>query len=141
MDGLSAATSIIAVIEISAKIASLCLHYSVAVKDARKDTERLHRKIKDVQNVLQGVKQLLDGREGKTGLSAAHDIANSVNGCFLQLEDLKTQLDPGKTRKTMSRLGVRALKWPFTSKDIDKIVLGLERYEQTFVLALQVDQT
>jgi hypothetical protein len=41
----------------------------------------------------------------------------------------------------MSRFGFRALKWPFTSKQVDKVVLNLEGYEQTFSLALQVDQT
>jgi hypothetical protein len=41
----------------------------------------------------------------------------------------------------MSRVGFRALKWPFTSKQVDKIVSTLEGYQQTFMLALQVDQT
>ncbi|KAH3955952.1 hypothetical protein HBI80_255840 [Parastagonospora nodorum] len=41
----------------------------------------------------------------------------------------------------MSRFGFRALKWPFTSKQVNKVVLNLERHEQTFSLALQVDQT
>lgn len=140
MDGLSTAASIIAVIDISAKIASLCFQYSVAVKDAGKDIERLQKKATDLENVLRRVNQLLDGR-GKTKLSAAHDLTSSLNGCFLQLEDLRTRLDPGKTRKTKSRLGVRALKWPFSSKEVEKLVVDLEKYEQTFVLALQVDQT
>jgi hypothetical protein len=41
MDGLSGAASIIAVVEISAKVVSLCVQYSVAVKDAKRDIERL----------------------------------------------------------------------------------------------------
>jgi hypothetical protein len=52
---------------------------------------------------------------------------------------MRTKLDPGKTRKAMSRIGFRALKWPFTSKQVDKIISTLEGYEQTFSLALQVD--
>jgi hypothetical protein len=47
----------------------------------------------------------------------------------------------GKTRKTMSRIGFRALKWLFTSKQVDNIVSTLDKYEQSFNLALQVDQT
>lgn len=140
MDGLSAASSIIAVIDISTKIASLCFQYSVAVKDAKSDIERLQKKIADLNNVLGGVKQLLDGGD-KNRLSATHKLAGSLKDCSLRLEELKTRLDPGKTRKTMTRLGVRALKWPFTCKEVEKIVIDLERYEQTFVLALQIDQT
>jgi hypothetical protein len=41
----------------------------------------------------------------------------------------------------MTRFGFRALKWPFTSEGVEKIVARLEKYEQTFNLALQVDQT
>lgn len=141
MDGFSGAASVIAVIDLSAKIASLCFHYSVAVKDAKKDIERLQRKVADLKDILEEMKQLLlDGRNDPR-LSAAHKLEGPLKNCFLLLEGLKTQLDPGKTRKAMRRLGMRALKWPFTSKEVVKIIDDLERYQQTFVLALQVDQT
>ena len=140
MDGLSGAANVIAVVDISAKIASLCFQYSVAVKNAKEDIERLQRKVNDIKDVLGEVQQLLDGR-GKTRLSATNKLLDSLKECFLQLEELKTQLEPGKTRKAMSRFGVRALKWPFTGKEVEKIVASLERYEQTFSLALQADQT
>jgi len=128
------------VVDISAKIASLCFQYSVAVRNAKEDIGRLQRKVNDVKDVLGEVQQLLDGRD-KTRLSATNKLLDSFKECFLQLEELKTRLDPGKTRKAMSRFGVRALKWPFTSKEVEKIVASLERYEQTFSLALQADQT
>lgn len=57
VSGLSEAVSVIAVIEISAKTISLCFQYSVAVKDAKKDIERLPRKV-DINDVLGEVKQL-----------------------------------------------------------------------------------
>jgi len=140
MDGLSGAASVIAVVDISAKIASLCLQYSVAVKNAKEDIERLQRKVNDIKDVLGEVRRLLDRRD-KTRLSATHKLLDSLKECFLQLEELKTQLDPGITRKAMNRFGVRALKWPFTSKKVEKIVASLKRYEETFSLALQADQT
>jgi hypothetical protein len=140
MDGLSGAASIIAVIDISAKILSLCFQYSVAVKDAKKDIERVQRKVTDIKAILKKIKQLLDGRD-RAQLSTTHELSDSLKECFRELEELKAELEPGKTRKAMSRFGVRALKWPFTSKQVENIVSGLERYEQTFTLALQVDQT
>ncbi|KAF1828216.1 hypothetical protein BDW02DRAFT_643534 [Decorospora gaudefroyi] len=131
MDGLSGAASVIAVVDISVKIASLCYQYSVAVKDAKDDIERVRRKVSDISHILEKVKQLLDSKD-KTRLSTTQG---------LEVKSLEAKLDPGKTRKTMSRFGFRALKWPFTSKQVDKVVLNLEGYEQTFSLALQVDQT
>ncbi|KAI1559940.1 AAA-16 domain containing protein [Pyrenophora tritici-repentis] len=140
MDGLSGAASVIAVIDISAKIASICYQYSIAVKEAKDDIERVQRKVSDITHILEKLKQLLDSQD-KTRLSSAHRLLESLSQCLWELEDVKAKLDPGKTRKTMSRIGFRALKWPFTSKQVDKIVSTLEGYQQTFMLALQVDQT
>lgn len=141
MDGLSGAASLIAVIQISAQIASLCFQYSAAVKDAKKDIERLQGKVADLRHVLDGMNQLLDFDRRDKRVSTVQKLASSLKDCCLGLEALKTQLDPGKSRTAMRRLGLRALKWPFTSKEVDKILVDLERYEQIFVLALQVDQT
>jgi hypothetical protein len=69
---VSGAASIIAAVDISAKIASLCFHYSVAVKNAKEDIKRLH-----IKDVLGEVKQLLDGRD-KTRLSATHELLESL---------------------------------------------------------------
>lgn len=140
MDGLSGAASVIAVVDISAKIASLCYEYSVAVKDAKDDIERVRRKVSDITHILEKIKQLLDSQD-KTRLSTTQGLSSSLEQCQVELENLKVKLEPGKARKTMSRLGLRALKWPFTSKQVDKIVLNLQGHEQTFSLALQVDQT
>ncbi|KAM6505253.1 hypothetical protein FSOLCH5_014486 [Fusarium solani] len=41
----------------------------------------------------------------------------------------------------MRRFGLRALKWPFDSKEVSDIVSNLERYERTITLGLQIDQT
>ena len=140
MDGLSGAASVIAVIDITAKIASLCYQYSIAVKDAKNDIERVQRKVSDITRVLEKIKELLDGRD-KAQLSTTHDLFESVGKCLQELEDLKVKLEPRKARKTMSRFGIRALKWPFTSKQVERIISSLQGYENTFTLALQVDQT
>jgi hypothetical protein len=140
MDGLSGAASIIAVVEISAKVVSLCLQYSAAVKDARKDIERLQRKVTDIKNVLEKVRNLLDEQD-ESQLRTARELVDPLKECCEQLQELKTQLEPGRGRKAMRRVGIRALKWPFTSKQVEKMVVSLEQYGHTFSLALQIDQT
>ncbi|KAF1976519.1 vegetative incompatibility protein HET-E-1 [Bimuria novae-zelandiae CBS 107.79] len=140
MDGLSGAASVIAVVDISAKVASLCFQYSVAVKDAKRDIGRLQQKVTDIKNVLEKLQQLLDKQE-KSQLSTTRKIEDSLKECHQQLQGLKAQLEPSRGRRAMQRVGVRALKWPFTSKQVEKIVVSLEQYEHTFCLTLQVDQT
>lgn len=140
MDRLSAAASVIAVIEISAKIVTICFQYSAAVNDSEKDIERLQQKLIDIKHILEKVKRLLDGPD-KTRLSATQNLEHSLKECCGRLQELETQLKPRNTRKAMSRLGARALKWPFKSKEVENIVASLKEYEGTFSLSLQVDQT
>lgn len=141
MDGLAGAASVLAVIDISVKITSLCFQYSFAVKNANKDIERLRRKVSDIKGLLEE-KRRLDGLD-KTLLSATYKlsdtISNSLNDVFLQLQELNVQLEPGKTHKTMSRFGIQALRWPFTSKQVEELVASLEGFVQTYTLALQKD--
>ena len=137
---MEAAASFIAVIDLSTKIIALCFQYSTAVKDARKDIVRLQRKVSEIKDVFGQVRQLLDERD-KTLPLATHDLSDSLKECLLQLEELRTQLEPGKTRKAMSRIGFRALKWPFTSKEVKKLVANLESYGQIYTLAFLTDQT
>ena len=139
MDGLSGAASVIAVIDMSAKITALCFQYSIAVKDAKNDTERIKKKVGAIKRVLESIKKLLDGPH-RARLSTTYSLFKSLKQCLLELQELEKELKPGNTRKTMSRFGVRALKWPFTSKQAERIISSMEGYEQTFTLALQVDQ-
>jgi Fungal N-terminal domain of STAND proteins len=81
MDGLSGAASIIAVVDISAKVASLCFQYSLAVKDAKNDITRLQRKIGDVKGVLENTKQLLDGL-GKARLPTTDTLSVLLKQCL-----------------------------------------------------------
>ena len=84
MDGLSAGASVIAVIDISAKVATLCFQYSAAVKDAIKDIQRLQKKVEDIRDILRELKRLLD-RPDKTRLSATDKLVASLEECLRRL--------------------------------------------------------
>lgn len=139
MDLVSGAASVGAVIDLSAKVASLCVQYLDAVKSAKEDIKRLQKKVDSIRNILGALEQRLEGLD-ETRLSTTRKLRESLQECLVQLRELETRLEPSKTRKTMSRFGGRALKWPFRSKEIEKIVATLEKYEQTFSFSLQIDQ-
>ena len=109
-----------AAIDISAKLAALCFQCSIAVKDAQKDIERLQRKVAELKDVP-------DGRRGMSwaGQNTAFGLSQNSRLSFLRLKELCKKLHPGKTSKVMSRLRVRGLEWPFTSKEVEKIVVDL----------------
>lgn len=139
MEGLSAAASVIAVIDVSAKVASFCSQYINAVKSAKEDIQSLQTTVHNIRNIFEVANQRLKGPNG-TRLSTSLKLTEQLREYLALLQDLETQLERSKTRKAMSRLGGRALKWPFKSAQIEKVVFSLEKYEQALSLSLQIDQ-
>ncbi|KAI1386041.1 uncharacterized protein F4822DRAFT_430918 [Hypoxylon trugodes] len=139
-DPLSVTASVIAVVDASIKVASLCSKYYKDVKNAQKDIDRLKSEITNLKDVSKSVQKLLDGPNGAK-LEASQSLHSALKEILSQLETLETKLRPTKHRKAMRKFGWRALKWPFEGEDVDKAVQDLRRHAQTVSLALQVDQT
>lgn len=140
MDGISAAASVIALVEISVKVLSLTVEYSTQVKSAKDDIARFCLELEAFIKVLRSLRELAQNPEA-TKLVTFKSLAESIQQCKLDLEQLLKKLEPGKGRKAMSRYGVRALKWPFERKELHDLIGILERYKSTFIAALNVDQT
>ncbi|KAF5633987.1 kinesin light chain [Fusarium tjaetaba] len=136
--GLTA--SIIAIVELSAKIGKLCVQYSTEAGNARTEISRLENRLKDLNACLEAAQRLLDDPKN-TALATARSLVDSLNACKRELSEVQDKLDPGSARKAMRRFGLRALKWPFDSKEISTVTSNLEHYKQTITLCLQVDQT
>lgn len=142
MAGLGEAASIIAVIQIADRILCLCGTYATAVKDAKKDIERLAGEVEALQKALKSADEMAHSSPMKldTSGSVSEVLAGSIEQCRSALGELESQLDPGEKRKIVSRFGIRALKWPFKSKDVTKIIDALSRHKGTIILALNMDQ-
>jgi hypothetical protein len=144
MDGLGSAASVIAVIDLTAKVAALCYQYSKAVKRAKSDIEDLQRELMTLETVLKGAQHLIEGQNGAS-LQTSQRLQDGLRDCTSQLTELKTKLEEklnaGATHRIMSKFGVRSLKWPFESKEVNGIISTLERYRAAFSTALIIDQT
>lgn len=143
MDGLSTAASIIAVIQIAGQVIDLCHTYYSEVKDARTDIERLRGEMTSLQDVLSKLRDLAKA-PGSTDLSI-FSLLNQPDGpvqrCLTDSIALVAKLNPGQGKGKMRQFGLRALKWPFSSKEIDKAITSIGRHKATFNLALAADQT
>jgi hypothetical protein len=140
MDVLSVAANILAVVELSAKVASLCAQYCSSVKNAKEDITRLQGVVENLNDVFKDCHNLLDGPHGSK-LESSQKLRNALKESSSYLNDLASKLELGGGRKTMSRLGIRALRWPFTSKEVDRIISGLKQSKENVTLAMQIDQT
>lgn len=139
-EAVGLAASIIAIVELSAKVGKLCVQYSTAAGNARADITRLQNRLKDLNVCLEAAQRLVDDPKN-TKLATSRSLVDSLNACETELAEVQDRLHPGSARKAMRRFGLRALKWPFDSKEISTVVSNLERYKQTITLCLQVDQT
>ncbi|KAJ4160360.1 hypothetical protein NW754_003485 [Fusarium falciforme] len=139
-DAVSLAASIIAIIDLSAKVVKLCSEYSTTVGNARADITRLQSQLNDLGQCLQGAQRLLNDPNNKS-LATSRKLVESVDSCESELAQVQNRLDPGKARKAMRRFGLRALWWPFDSKEVSGIISNLERYNRTIMWCLQIDQT
>ncbi|KAI1073345.1 hypothetical protein LB507_011700, partial [Fusarium sp. FIESC RH6] len=137
---LGVASSVIAVVDLSAKVFSLCLQYSREVKNAKDDIDRLHKEITAFQNTSEKLKALLEEPRGRE-LRTSQQLLSVIEHAHSTLAQLEHRLRPSTGRKAMRRFGVRALKWPFENKDVEGTIQDLVRCRENISLALNIDQT
>ncbi|KAF4999625.1 hypothetical protein FGRMN_2373 [Fusarium graminum] len=140
MEGLGVAANVIAVVDLSLKVMTLCLQYSKEVSSARPDIERLRNQVEHLATTMRATQRLVEGDKGAS-LSTSQGLISSFRSCIADLERVEKKLDPNPVRTAMRRYGIRALKWPFKSKEVDQLLANLDRHEKTILLGLQVDQT
>lgn len=141
MDGLSAATTIIAVIQVSVQVYDVCRTYYMEVRDARKDIQSLRDEVMSLQDVLINLRDLAEDSVSAdlSSLTLVSQENGPLQQCQRDLEELVAKLNPGQGKNTMRQYGLRALKWPFTSKDVDKVLVTIGRHKATFNLVLAAD--
>jgi hypothetical protein len=140
MDGLSSAASVVAVIQLTGSLVKLCGSYIQEVKNARHEILTLQRAIAGLQGTLQDLQKYLQSNDSRILPISSRQISN-ITDCLSNLRALEVRLDPGKGKKMMRKVGLRALKWPMKREEVEGVIENLERYKSSFLLSLQVDQT
>ncbi|KAF5263420.1 hypothetical protein FOXYS1_5834, partial [Fusarium oxysporum] len=138
MEGLGVAANVIAVVDISFKLAEWCVQYAHDVKNARKDIEKLQREVVNFQVAIGQVKSLIEGPGGQA-LQASRQLGSAIEDARSTLEELERKLQPSTGRKAMSRVGWRALKWPFSNKAVEETIQHLARSRDNISFALNTD--
>ncbi|EJT69083.1 hypothetical protein GGTG_13351 [Gaeumannomyces tritici R3-111a-1] len=142
MEALGAAASAIAVVELAAKVVALCLQYSRDVRKAKDDIDSFRQQTEDLKAIAEGAQRLLQGPDGSR-LETAQNLRSALANARSQLDPIHTRLDGklnGRRHRAMRRVGLRALKWPFESKEVEKIISDLRQKRDAISAALQVDQ-
>ena len=140
MEGLGGAASVIAVVQISGKVLSLCWKYCADAKDAKPNIESLRDEILAVQDVLERTRALIEGSGANKLVARKACIARCSPKLQEEFERLETILDLGKRRKAMHRIGLRALKWLLKKEYVNETLQFLERHKTTLLTALNTDE-
>jgi hypothetical protein len=98
-----------------------------------------YQEVTNLSIVATRVQYLLNEPRG-SALATTAALRSLLENSYTQLEQLQAKLKPSIFRKTIRRFGFRALKWPFNSKDAEKVVQDVMRHTQAISIALQIDQ-
>jgi hypothetical protein len=141
MDPVGAAASLVALIQISGQVFNLCQSYYSGVKSAREDICRLRNEVTALQDVLTNVRDLAEtpGSAELSILGLLNQPDGLIQQCQTELKELAAKLDTGQGKDNMRQFGLRALRWPFSKKDVDKSLLVIRRQKEIFNLALTAD--
>jgi hypothetical protein len=141
MDGLSAAASVVAIVQAAWEVYDKCQTYYKLVKGARKDIQRLCEEVTLLGDVLTNLSDLA-GDTASANLSSVGLLFQKdgpLQQCREILEELNAKLKPGEGENKMRQFGAKALKWPFSSKDVEGLLKVIGRHKDTFNLALTGD--
>ena len=110
----------IAVGQVSAKVLSIIWTYFSDLKDARDDIHSLMAELQDLQHVALKVQDIIAKPSRAMDMSTSTMLFRTLDKTLSEIKDLHSQLDPGEGKTSMKRMGKRALKWPFSKKEVDK---------------------
>ena len=148
-EGLALGASVLAVLQVSGKVISVCYDYSAAAKDSTWELSQVREGLESLRHVL----QLLEPRARQLDLAPATPDAEKpllpllcgpLKSCLELIELLEVRL---KTPHWVERCGpkrkaaVQALRWPLKESDTKKVLTNIDRFKATFHLAITADQT
>lgn len=142
MDPLSLTGTLIAVIQITTSVISLCYDYRAGVTSASREVIQITKSLNALKDSLDALLRLVKtsrSGEDRTRLVNVELLANeggTLGSCLNELERLKAQLEP----ETGWRKVRKSLVWPLKEGEMKRALAGLERYKSTIQLALSADQ-
>lgn len=136
---MDAAASVIAVVQITERVLTLCYKYAKAVKHGPGHIKRLQEELQSLYSILEGAKPLLEGPH-KEKLATSQLLKDSLAGCRTEIDSLKAKLSTKSGGMHRHPLNRRRLKWPLESREVDKTILALHKHRDNLNTSLTIDQ-
>ena len=138
MDPLSIAASIAGLISLTIQVSESVTSYGKAVKDAPKSIEEMISELYSMLSVLRQLESLFRSQQVKcSSFDHSSVLALAIIRCDENIGKLLSKLRQMESHK-LSRAFER-LQWPFSEKNLNKILVTIRRYTATFQFALTVE--
>ena len=135
MDGLSAAASIVAVLQLTGEV----IGYLNDVKNAPKECEQCTIEISSLQSLLISLRyRLQQGQAGDPWFTAVRAL-NNENGPLDQFKQALEQLLSRVEIQDGAQELMRRLLWKFKKEEVASILARMERLKSLVSLALEND--
>lgn len=137
MDPFSIVLGGIAICQVAAKVISLGIAYGQSVSNLPNEVQSLISEIALLAGVMNSLCSALQSEQANEELTISDILLETIKECRQQLEDLYQNLaNQGAGNSRLRSLG-RALKWPLKEQETKDWIARMERYKNTFSLALQ----
>ena len=138
MDPLSITGTLIAVVQITTSVISICYDYRSAVNSSSREVLQITESLNSLKDVLESILRLIETtKDGE--LSTVELLAKdggTLQSCQAELERLRAKLEP----ETGWRKLRNSLIWPLKEGEMKRVLDSLERWKSTMQLALSADQ-
>ena len=148
-EGIGLVASVIAVLQITNSVISVCHDYSAAVQGSSWELSQVRTELENLRIVLQTLEPLAKQAEVANAAPGAPTLAllcgpgGALPNCFLEVKRLDKKLKSpswsdgfGPKRKAF----IQALRWSLKEADTKKALQAIGRYKDTLALAITADQ-
>ncbi len=138
MDGVSLASGIAGLITLALQVSSVIAEFSIAVKEGPKNIEELKQELLLLGEILGQLQDFLRSEKLKGRSFDSNSVLQSaISSCKVRIERIGDKLKPpdgGRGARLVARL-----KWPFESKEVEKMVANMRSYTQAFQFSLTIE--
>lgn len=136
MDPFSIAASVIAVLQLSGKISSLCFDLYTSF-GARKELGQIIDEVESLRGILQKLARIPIDESSYAQVCADSSLSKSIADCHDELKTLESELENIRT----SRVPGLGSTWLRKEKEVARRLERLSRVKHTLQLCLTTDHT
>ncbi|SLM39321.1 P-loop containing nucleoside triphosphate hydrolase [Lasallia pustulata] len=151
-EGLALAASIVAILQITNSVISVCHGYGAAAKDAPWELSKVNAEMKSLRNVLQTLQPLAEQAEFASPsagtrlptLALLCGPRGLLNCCLDEVRRLDERLENPSWSDSFGpkkKAFIQALRWPLNKAETMKVLDDVSRYRNILNLAITADQT